>query len=941
MNARRLLPVALLLLLAPPVLGALLLWLSPQRGISGLQLLVERFSPYSLELRNPVLTWSPLHFSADLALLRLRGEAEPPVVSAQQLDLRVPLSQLLSGHTREGRFVADNISYYLDTRSGSEPLDLEGLFAPLSRLPGEIEIRSAHLISRREELWIFPINDIRGRRTRDGSLQATAVATVGERASQLEAVADWQAVPGGSHRLDLDATLRDTGTDSELHLAGTIEARGSQLRYSMDLDGHYRNVGDFLRALDSDAYAVDGNLDVRGTMQGDVERYTLSISELTLGDRDDYRFTASGLIRREGSAPATLDLSASGNAQRIEALAPVPEELAALLERSAVELVVAGTLRSPTLSSASLVLYGSGDTRLTLTTATDAIDLAGLQDLSFDEQINATFEFRSRDLRQWLAVENLQLPGTDLIGASASGSLAGTREDIRLDVAAVAITHPAYTLEGRGKALWQAPLLSAPELELTLRERAGPGRLTARGAIADLAAMRGIALQLEAADLRPAPLLGALGIADDVPLEALSGSALALRASDPVLLRDIDLLVSPVADMRWQISGEGQLLDGTPEADLQLALRDGSDNAWREFGGLPRAPDSASGQLRLRPRYATLLGAVSFGSTEVQAVATTGLADGEIIELALDLYAPTLRLADFAGTEDPTARTEPVAREASDPLAFRDSLPAYPIHLTLRSDGISGELSRFEQFSLSLEGIDRRFLLRQFDTRYAGGELILRGLLDLNTTPPALSLAGQGIRIPLAALVEDLGLQEAVTGLLSVRGGLSTRGDTAAAWRSRLQGRLAAAVTETTVSGPAYDLLMSNLLSWIVRGANEKSTTFDCSMAQFDILDGVARSDSVYIETPRMLATGKARIDLPESTLEVRIEPRSKNRTIQFPSAVRIVGPLDAPEVKISPLQTTADLSAQALLLLPSLTLKLFGIGADAGVPRPCNPGTP
>jgi uncharacterized protein involved in outer membrane biogenesis len=129
---------------------------------------------------------------------------------------------------------------------------------------------------------------------------------------------------------------------------------------------------------------------------------------------------------------------------------------------------------------------------------------------------------------------------------------------------------------------------------------------------------------------------------------------------------------------------------------------------------------------------------------------------------------------------------------------------------------------------------------------------------------------------------------------------------------------------------------MSNLLAWLVKGAGEKTTTFSCSMAQFDITAGVARSDSIYIETPRMLATGKASIDLPQDKLDVRIEPRSKTRAFQFPSAVHLKGPLSDPELRVSPLQASADLSAQALLLLPSLTLKLFGLDGPDNPYRPC-----
>ena len=95
-----------------------------------------------------------------------------------------------------------------------------------------------------------------------------------------------------------------------------------------------------------------------------------------------------------------------------------------------------------------------------------------------------------------------------------------------------------------------------------------------------------------------------------------------------------------------------------------------------------------------------------------------------------------------------------------------------------------------------------------------------------------------------------------------------------------LEGSVALALDDATVSGAAYDLLMSNLLAWLATGASEKTTTFDCSMAQFDIRSGVAISDSLYIETPRMVATGKARINLPARTIDMRLKPRSRTRYV-------------------------------------------------------------
>ncbi len=216
--------------------------------------------------------------------------------------------------------------------------------------------------------------------------------------------------------------------------------------------------------------------------------------------------------------------------------------------------------------------------------------------------------------------------------------------------------------------------------------------------------------------------------------------------------------------------------------------------------------------------------------------------------------------------------------------------------------------------------------------------MMLRGGLDLSGDVISASLAGQGLRIPMADLTQDLGLQESMTGALSVRGGLSTQFRPDEHWTSHLRGGVSLALSDATVSGPAYDLLMSNLLAWLVTGASEKTTTFSCAMASFALEEGVARSRDLFVDTPSMIAHGKAMLDIPGDKLDIRLEPRSKSRLFQFPSAVNIEGAMSDPRVRVSALQATADLSTQALLLLPSLTLKLFGVRADSGPDVPCRP---
>jgi hypothetical protein len=108
-------------------------------------------------------------------------------------------------------------------------------------------------------------------------------------------------------------------------------------------------------------------------------------------------------------------------------------------------------------------------------------------------------------------------------------------------------------------------------------------------------------------------------------------------------------------------------------------------------------------------------------------------------------------------------------------------------------------------------------------------------------------------------------------------------------------------------------------------------------MAKFELRQGVATTDSLYIESARMVATGKAKFDLVRRKMDLRITPLSKSRLLQVPSEVRLKGDMSSPRADVSPVSAVADAASSALMLVPNLTLKLFGVNLGANNKnRPC-----
>lgn len=400
--------------------------------------------------------------------------------------------------------------------------------------------------------------------------------------------------------------------------------------------------------------------------------------------------------------------------------------------------------------------------------------------------------------------------------------------------------------------------------------------------------------------------------------------------------------------LSFRVEGEVADLTGLLTADLGARFRLADPDLLEALGGPPLA--SLSGSLSIATTQQELRGTFEAraGETQLNGDARVALGENGIQGVRLALDTPHLYLRDFGLQR---RQDGPGAQQAGPPEAapgddkpadflagLRRNAPSFPVDLTVKIDGMSGDHSHIDSLQVHLTGIDNRYTLEQFSASYDQALAEIRGIIDLNPDPPALSLAGEANALPLGAILTDLGIDANVSGALTVLGGITVMGDSAQALLGNLHGSVALALENAVIEGAAYDLLATDLLAWIYSGAlTEKSTHLDCAMARFHLRQGVATTDSLYIESAKMVATGKAEFDLAGNRMDLRLTPLSKSRLLQVPSEVRLKGEISNPRAEISAVSAVADATASALTLIPELTLKLFGVNRGAtGNYRPC-----
>ncbi len=962
------------------LLVALVALLSLDRALfTAAAYLVESVTPYRLVLDTPPLDRRSGRFSAGGVRLYQQGSDGPPLLAVQDLQLQRFMALLRRGDLRESAVSAASVQVYVDVTDSAEDPAPATWLRQTRWLPQSLDLGVVHVIRRGSDVRIVPLRNSRGRWTEAGRFILDSSAQLPTKTLQLALTLEEPA----RDSIDLKATITTPADASVVTLDGGLAAGSGTLEYRLAVDGDYRRVETLLALLDDDAYGFAGRLRLRGDLTGNLAGADLAVQQLTLDNRSAYDFKASGSLRWRSGQPVTADLVARGTMASLGPFtALLGTDLAALGEVDAA-LELDGTLRRPRVRHFAFTSRSDRGLSLTVEPGGGALYL--------DEQLPMDMTLRLRAsgpaataLAPWVEVPPLETGPWELTGTvqrretgiSARGldltvrELAGGTVRARgaIDHIATADDGPRFrglTLKVEAMDLAPERLLSAANLALpfsaegglslagTLRGddgalvageldatlRAFGGTTSLRGSIGSLTPLEGVDLQLEPRGLDPASLGDTLPPAlQKLVAGGRAGGTLRLRHEGGTWrLEEIDLALKGAKRMDLAVTGSVQQLADTPRAQLEASyqLQRPADDP-----GIGLPPGEGTAVLDLQPTR-QLVGLHAFlGETDLTGIVEVDRDSEHITGLRAEINAPRLHLPDLARLQrrqQLTPGNTPVDEDREVEAARFPRIPTYPLELRLNIGDITGSNTDLSNFAIEVRGADRRFVLSNFDVEYAGGAIQLRGVADFSGAEAAISLAGEALGVPVTALAADLGYGDEIEGTLSLRGGLTSQAATRENLVANLDGTLAGAVADGYVAGAAFDLLMTDLVSWLfLGGVLQNNTNFECAMAQFLVEDGIARSEDLYLATRHMIARGRATLDFPHDEVDIRIDPRARSRTVQIPSSVRIRGPMSDPSIIPSPIAATFDASTRLLFMIPELGLKLFGIEpgkTDATVP--------
>ena len=316
------------------------------------------------------------------------------------------------------------------------------------------------------------------------------------------------------------------------------------------------------------------------------------------------------------------------------------------------------------------------------------------------------------------------------------------------------------------------------------------------------------------------------------------------------------------------------------------------------------------------------------------------------------LHSPRVHLADFGLTplaplDAQAAGDGQVAPSAPAPARLFDDRPlplerlnALDLDLEVQIDAIEGVVLAIDQATARLTLIDGALEVSPVRFGSVGGRAEVHVEIDAAAPTPAWRLSALADDAQLGELWRELATQVPLEGELDLELDLQARGRSPRALAASLDGALSLAVERGRIKSRLFGLTTMHPLGWLfARSTRRGYSKLDCVIARFDVRDGVAEARTLLVDTPDAIVTGTGSIDFTRETIDLRMQPRGKHRSLvgsATPFTIR--GDLAAPAVSVSAAGTAERMAGEVALTPVTLLGSLVSLVTDGGrdADNPC-----
>ncbi len=199
----------------------------------------------------------------------------------------------------------------------------------------------------------------------------------------------------------------------------------------------------------------------------------------------------------------------------------------------------------------------------------------------------------------------------------------------------------------------------------------------------------------------------------------------------------------------------------------------------------------------------------------------------------------------------------------------------------------------------------------------AGGHVDEHASLNAGVYPATWTESAKLRDVQVQPVLKALAHTDMLSGKLQMDTKLSSQGLLAGAALSHLNGTGNVLLRDGSIKGVDIAATLRNLRSFGQGSGAQKKTDFSQLSGSFNITNGVARNDDLFVASPLFRLTGYGVVNLPSKQLDYHLKPRlvgtligqgdtdTVRKGLEVP--LRLTGPLDSPKVSL-------EVSLQSLL---------------------------
>lgn len=382
------------------------------------------------------------------------------------------------------------------------------------------------------------------------------------------------------------------------------------------------------------------------------------------------------------------------------------------------------------------------------------------------------------------------------------------------------------------------------------------------------------------------------------------GALQALLAGGP---STVDLRIRAAANT---IAATGQIANGLP--DLGITAEGGSLAELTPLVGaaLPAlGPYSLQGKLVGRSQDSMTLNVAKLkvGSSEIVGEVAIGREKDGRPRLAANLSSPRLNMKDFlkdAGKPAASGEGEGKAgdgRSADGRVFPGDPLPVQDLRLanatmTLKAGEIVNDEVRMQNLVVPLT-LTNGVLNVKPTASAAGGTVNIDLTLNAAAATPQLSLTLAARQVAVGDLLKMLQDSDVIRGGpadvdLRVRG----TGNSVRAIMASLNGTSSVVMGGGQLNNRRLAFLTADFMRLLTQGGGD-TTQINCAVSRFNIVNGVATSQALVIDTANLAAQGRGTVDLGSEGLDLVIVPETRQPALaSLAVPIRIGGTLASPK---------------------------------------------